>query len=72
MSSDTMAASAADATAAISVSRLVKDFGATRALDQLDMTVRSGEVHGFLGPNGGQDHHDSDSSRSGFARAAGR
>jgi ABC-2 type transport system ATP-binding protein len=30
----------------------VKDFGATRALDQLDMTVRPGEVHGFLGPNG--------------------
>jgi ABC-2 type transport system ATP-binding protein len=38
--------------AAISVSGLVKDFGATRALDQLDLTVRTGEVHGFLGPNG--------------------
>ena len=31
---------------------LVKDFGATRALDQLDLTVRTGEIHGFLGPNG--------------------
>ena len=38
--------------AAISVSGLVKLFGATRALDGLDLMVRSGEVHGFLGPNG--------------------
>src|SRR5204863_2644160 len=39
-------------TAAISVSGLVKNFGTTRALDQLDLTVPAGEVHGFLGPNG--------------------
>ncbi|NUT51556.1 MAG: ABC transporter ATP-binding protein [Saccharothrix sp.] len=39
-------------TAAISVSGLVKTFGPTRALDGLDLTVREGEVHGFLGPNG--------------------
>ncbi|MDF9278943.1 ABC transporter ATP-binding protein [Arthrobacter sp. EH-1B-1] len=31
---------------------LVKDFGRTRALDGLDLTVAPGEVHGFLGPNG--------------------
>ncbi len=31
---------------------LVKRFGATRALDGLDLHVDSGEVHGFLGPNG--------------------
>ena len=37
---------------AIDVSGLVKTFGATRALDGLDLTVTSGEVHGFLGPNG--------------------
>ncbi len=36
----------------ISVSGLVKTFGATRALDGLDLEVRTGEVHGFLGPNG--------------------
>ena len=36
----------------IEVSRLVKDFGRFRALDGLDLTVRAGEVHGFLGPNG--------------------
>jgi ABC-2 type transport system ATP-binding protein len=36
----------------ISVSGLVKSFGRTRALDGLDLTVRPGEVHGFLGPNG--------------------
>jgi ABC-2 type transport system ATP-binding protein len=39
-------------TDAISVSGLVKSFGRTRALDGLDLTVRTGEVHGFLGPNG--------------------
>jgi ABC-2 type transport system ATP-binding protein len=38
--------------AAVSVSGLVKSFGRTRALDGLDLSVASGEVHGFLGPNG--------------------
>ncbi len=38
--------------AAVSVSGLVKTFGATRALDGLDLEVAAGEVHGFLGPNG--------------------
>ncbi|WP_117215401.1 ABC transporter ATP-binding protein [Allorhizocola rhizosphaerae] len=37
---------------AISVSDLIKNFGRTRALDGLDLTVTRGEVHGFLGPNG--------------------
>jgi ABC-2 type transport system ATP-binding protein len=37
---------------AISVSGLTKRFGATRALDRLDLTVAPGEIHGFLGPNG--------------------
>jgi len=37
---------------AISVSGLVKTFGSTRALDGLDLSVATGEVHGFLGPNG--------------------
>ena len=36
----------------ILISGLTKDFGATRALDRLDLGVRQGEVHGFLGPNG--------------------
>jgi ABC-2 type transport system ATP-binding protein len=39
-------------TEAISISGLVKTFGRTRALDGLDLTVHTGEVHGFLGPNG--------------------
>ena len=39
-------------TTAISVSGLVKSFGQTRALDGLDLSVATGEVHGFLGPNG--------------------
>jgi ABC-2 type transport system ATP-binding protein len=36
----------------ITIHRLVKTFGTTRALDGLDLTVAAGEVHGFLGPNG--------------------
>src|ERR1044072_764921 len=39
-------------TTAISVSGLVKTFGQTPPLDGLDLSVRAGEVHGFLGPNG--------------------
>src|SRR6266487_4641426 len=39
-------------TTAIEVAGLVKNFGRTRALDGLDLTVARGEVHGFLGPNG--------------------
>jgi len=37
---------------AISVAGLVKSFGRKRALDELDLTVADGGVHGFLGPNG--------------------
>ena len=37
---------------AIEASGLVKTFGHVRALDGLELTVASGEVHGFLGPNG--------------------
>ncbi|MGW2583798.1 ABC transporter ATP-binding protein [Streptomyces virginiae] len=39
-------------TKAISVAGLHKAFGRTRALDGLDLSVTTGEVHGFLGPNG--------------------
>jgi len=38
--------------AIVDISGLTKTFGATRALDGLDLTVTRGEVHGFLGPNG--------------------
>lgn len=31
---------------------LTKTFGSFRALDGLDLTVETGETHGFLGPNG--------------------
>ncbi|GAA3044141.1 ABC transporter ATP-binding protein [Actinokineospora globicatena] len=37
---------------AITASGLCKAFGRTRALDGLDLSVRTGEVHGLLGPNG--------------------
>ncbi len=37
---------------AIAIQGLVKTFGSTRALDELDLEVAEGEVHGFLGPNG--------------------
>ena len=36
----------------IRIEHLVKTFGPTRALDDLDLDVAAGEVHGFLGPNG--------------------
>ena len=39
-------------TEAIAVGGLRKRFGATVALDGLDLSVAAGEVHGFLGPNG--------------------
>ncbi|CAM2956954.1 ABC transporter ATP-binding protein [Prescottella defluvii] len=39
-------------TTIIETAELVKTFGATRALDGLDLRVGEGEVHGFLGPNG--------------------
>ena len=38
--------------AVIELDDIVKTFGSTRALDHLDLTVETGEVHGFLGPNG--------------------
>src|ERR1700729_524009 len=37
---------------AIEAAGLVKRFGKATALDGLDLTVRTGEVHAFLGPNG--------------------
>lgn len=39
-------------TETIAISGLVKQFGHVRALDDLDLSVAQGEVHGFLGPNG--------------------
>ena len=39
-------------TSAIQVHDLRKTFGATVALDGLDLDVATGEIHGFLGPNG--------------------
>ena len=38
--------------AAVTIEKLSKSFGSTRALDGLDLEVRVGEVHGLLGPNG--------------------
>jgi ABC-2 type transport system ATP-binding protein len=37
---------------AIEASGLVKAFGETRAVDGVDLSVRSGSVYGVLGPNG--------------------
>ncbi|MDQ3720944.1 MAG: ATP-binding cassette domain-containing protein [Actinomycetota bacterium] len=37
---------------AVEATGLVKAFGETRAVDGVDLTVRSGSVYGVLGPNG--------------------
>src|SRR5690242_7181219 len=37
---------------AIRTECLTKRYGSTLALDRLDLTVRAGEVYGYLGPNG--------------------
>jgi ABC-2 type transport system ATP-binding protein len=37
---------------AIDMRSVTKTFGVVRALDDLYLTVQTGEVHGFLGPNG--------------------
>ena len=37
---------------AIEVTDLVKTFGATRAVDGIDLRVRTGSIYGLLGPNG--------------------
>jgi len=39
-------------TLAIEATGLVKSFGETRAVDGVDLAVRSGSVYGVLGPNG--------------------
>ncbi len=39
-------------TPAIRTERLTKRYGATLALDALELTVGEGEVYGYLGPNG--------------------
>ena len=39
-------------THAIETQALVKTFGATRALDGVDLRIRQGTVYGLLGPNG--------------------
>jgi ABC-2 type transport system ATP-binding protein len=36
----------------ITVDGLTKDFGATRALDDLSFEVKPGRAAGFIGPNG--------------------
>ena len=37
---------------ALTIQNLSKSFGGSRALDSVDLTVKSGEVHGLLGQNG--------------------
>ncbi|MHB9003905.1 MAG: ABC transporter ATP-binding protein [Coriobacteriia bacterium] len=39
-------------TLAIEITGLTKTYGATRALDNVDLTVPEGSIFGFLGPNG--------------------
>jgi len=49
---DTPMATASAGDAVLEVRGLTKRFGSITAVDNLDMTIRRGEVLGFLGPNG--------------------
>lgn len=39
-------------TNALELQRITKSFGRSLALDELDLSISTGEVHGLLGPNG--------------------
>jgi branched-chain amino acid transport system ATP-binding protein len=43
---------AAAQSGALEIRGLVKDFGGVHAVSNLDMTVREGEIHALIGPNG--------------------
>lgn len=36
----------------LELQQLSRHFGGVKALDQLDLTVRKGEILGLIGPNG--------------------
>ena len=38
--------------AVLEVRGLTKRYGAVRALDGIDLSIRRGAIYGFLGPNG--------------------
>jgi ABC-2 type transport system ATP-binding protein len=44
----------------VEVRDLVKRYGARNAVDRVDLSVESGDVYGFLGPNGGSLVHRKD------------
>ncbi|GAA2981340.1 ABC-type multidrug transport system ATPase subunit [Microbacterium terrae] len=51
--------------AVIQIEQLTKSYGRFQALKGLDLTVEKGQVHGFLGPNGGREvDHDSGAARA--------
>lgn len=42
----------------LEIRHLTKQYGEKTAVDDLTLTIRPGEIFGFIGPNrGGQDHH---------------
>src|SRR5439155_23440362 len=47
-----LVAAAAVESAMIRVENLVKKYGAFPAVDDVNLDVAPGEIHGFLGPNG--------------------
>ena len=41
----------------LKIEHLTKTYGEKRAVDDLSLHIRPGEIYGFIGHNGAQDHH---------------
>ena len=52
MVSDSLEDESMDVDGSIVVEELARDFGELRAVDSVNLTVPSGSIFGFLGPNG--------------------
>jgi ABC-2 type transport system ATP-binding protein len=42
----------------VSIENVSKSYGFQKAVDNISFKVNTGEIVGFLGPNGKNDHHE--------------